>query len=174
MKRLDGYRNFCNKLWNASRYVTDDDRRQGLRLSWRRDETVVGRSAGSLSQYQPNRRAVPRSIWTAIRFDMAADTLYEFTWNQFCDWYLELTKPVLFKGDEAQQRGTRHTLLTVLESLLRLMHPIMPFITEEIWQRVAPMIRTDLQAGDSIMLQAYPESDASLDQRPGQLPISNG
>jgi valyl-tRNA synthetase len=85
--------------------------------------------------------------------------LYEFTWNQFCDWYLELTKPVLFKGNEAQQRATRHTLVTVLESLLRLMHPIMPFITETIWQSVKPLANI---TADSIMLQAYPQVDDSL------------
>ena len=85
--------------------------------------------------------------------------MYEFTWNQFCDWYLELTKPVLFKGNDAQQRATRHTLVTVLESLLRLMHPIMPFITETIWQSVKPL--ANIQA-DSIMLQAYPDVDDSL------------
>ena len=94
------------------------------------------------------------------RFDLASQALYEFTWNQFCDWYLELTKPVLFKGNEAQQRGTRHTLVNVLEALLRLMHPIMPFITETIWQRVQPL--SDFaKNGDSIMIQAFPEFDAS-------------
>ncbi|RVU31994.1 valine--tRNA ligase [Rheinheimera riviphila] len=165
MKRLDGYRNFCNKLWNASRYVTMMTEGKDCGVA------ATGESTGEmklsladhwiLSQYQQT-VAQFRQYLDSYRFDMAANTLYEFTWNQFCDWYLELTKPVLFKGDEAQQRGTRHTLLTVLESLLRLMHPIMPFITEEIWQRVAPMIRTDLSAGDSIMLQAYPESDTTL------------
>ena len=95
-----------------------------------------------------------------FRFDLASQALYEFTWNQFCDWYLELTKPVLFKGNEAQQRATRHTLVNVLEGLLRLMHPIMPFITETIWQRVQPL--SDFtKVGDSIMTQAFPAFDES-------------
>ncbi len=165
MKRLDGYRNFCNKLWNASRYVTMMTEEKDCGLS------VNGNGGGEMelsladqwiiSQYQQTITQF-RGYLDSYRFDMAANTLYEFTWNQFCDWYLELTKPVLFKGTEAQQRGTRHTLLTVLESLLRLMHPIMPFITEEIWQLVAPMVRKDLNPGDSIMLQAYPEFNQAL------------
>jgi valyl-tRNA synthetase len=86
--------------------------------------------------------------------------LYEFTWNQFCDWYLELTKPVFFKGSEAQQRATRHTLVNVLESLLRLMHPIMPYITETIWQRVVPLTNFEMNT-DSIMMQSFPQFDES-------------
>ena len=99
--------------------------------------------------------------FASYRFDLASQALYEFTWNQFCDWYLELTKPVLFKGSEAEQRGTRYTLVTVLEGLLRLMHPIMPFITETIWQRVAPLTRFEAN-GDSIMVQSFPQVDESL------------
>ena len=94
------------------------------------------------------------------RFDLAANTLYEFTWHQFCDWYLELTKPVLFKGSEAQQRGTSATLITVLESLLRLMHPMMPYITETIWQRVAPLAGLETE-NTSIMVQAFPVYNAA-------------
>ena len=97
----------------------------------------------------------------AYRFNDAASANYKFIWNVFCDWYLELTKPVLFKGNDAQQRGTRHTLVTVLESLLRLMHPIMPFITETIWQSVKPLANI---SADSIMLQPYPVyNDALVD-----------
>lgn len=164
MKRLDGYRNFCNKLWNASRYVTmmTEDKDCGLSVDGKAGEMELSLAdQWIISQYQQTISQF-RGYLDSYRFDMAANTLYEFTWNQFCDWYLELTKPVLFKGTEAQQRGTRHTLLTVLESLLRLMHPIMPFITEEIWQRVAPMVRTDINPGDSIMLQAYPEFNQAL------------
>jgi valyl-tRNA synthetase len=92
------------------------------------------------------------------RLDMAANTLYEFIWNQFCDWYLELTKPVLWKGTEAQQRGTRRTLITVLEKTLRLAHPVIPYITETIWQSIKPLVAG--VEGDTIMLQALPQYDA--------------
>jgi valyl-tRNA synthetase len=160
MKRLEGYRNFVNKLWNASRYVmmmTDgkDTGSQGGTLSLSLADHWI------LSQYQETVKQF-RHYLDSYRFDMAANTLYEFTWNQFCDWYLELTKPVLFKGNDDQQRGTRHTLVTVLESLLRLMHPIMPFITEEIWQKVAPLTGKVVNADVSIMNQPYPAVDASL------------
>jgi valyl-tRNA synthetase len=160
MKRLEGYRNFVNKLWNASRYVTmmTEDKDTGLCGG---DIELSLADHWILSQYQETVTQF-RQYLDSYRFDMAANTLYEFTWNQFCDWYLELTKPVLFKGTEAQQRGTRQTLVTVLESLLRLMHPIMPFITEEIWQRVAPLASKDFSAGISIMNQAYPQADSAL------------
>jgi valyl-tRNA synthetase len=167
MKRLDGYRNFCNKLWNASRYVlmnTEEqdcgklaDGKQGEMEFSLADRWILG-------QFQQTVKTVHESF-DAFRFDLASQALYEFTWNQFCDWYLELTKPVLFKGSEAQQRGTRHTLVAVLESLLRLMHPIMPFITETIWQRVVPLSNfvTDNKgnADTSIMVQSFPQFDDS-------------
>jgi len=157
MKRLEGYRNFTNKLWNASRYVLMNT-----------EEFDCGANGGELElsladrwiigQFEQTVKTVHEAFDT-FRFDLASQALYEFTWNQFCDWYLELTKPVLFKGNEAQQRGTRHTLVNVLEGLLRLMHPIMPFITETIWQRVQPLSdfsKTD----DSIMVQAFPQFNA--------------
>ena len=98
-----------------------------------------------------------------FRLDMAANTIYEFIWNQFCDWYLELTKPVLWKGNEAQQRGTRRTLITVLEKTLRLAHPVIPYITETIWQSVKPLIKGI--EGETIMLQALPQyNEANFDQ----------
>ena len=159
MKRLDGYRNFCNKLWNASRYVLMNT-----------EELDCGKDGGEMkfsladrwinAQFQQTVKTVHETFAT-YRFDLASQALYEFTWNQFCDWYLELTKPVLFKGDEAEQRGTRYTLVTVLEGLLRLMHPIMPYITETIWQRVVPLTTFE-PVGDSIMLQSYPQYDAQL------------
>ena len=157
MKRLEGYRNFCNKLWNASRYVLMNTEQQDCGFNGG-DMQLSLADKWILAQYQGTVTQVRQYI-DSYRFDMAANALYEFTWNQFCDWYLELTKPVLFKGNDAQQRATRHTLVTVLESLLRLMHPIMPFITETIWQSVKPL--ANIQA-DSIMLQAYPEVDYSL------------
>ncbi|WDE11416.1 valine--tRNA ligase [Thalassomonas haliotis] len=163
MKRLDGYRNFCNKLWNASRYVLMNT-----------EEQDCGRNGGDMElsladrwitgQFQQTIKTV-HEAFENFRFDQASQALYEFTWNQFCDWYLELTKPVLFNGNEAQQRGTRHTLVNVLEQLLRLMHPIMPYITETIWQRVVPLTDFAEQAGkgtDSIMIQSFPQFDAAL------------
>ena len=163
MKRLEGYRNFTNKLWNASRYVmmnteefdcgrTSPDAPAGEMKFSLADRWIMG-------QFQQTVKTV-HEAFDAYRFDLASQALYEFTWNQFCDWYLELTKPVLFKGDEAQQRGTRHTLVTVLEALLRLMHPIMPFITETIWQRVVPLTNFE-KTGDSIMIQSFPQFDES-------------
>jgi valyl-tRNA synthetase len=118
-----------------------------------------------IGQFQQTVKKVHQAF-ADYRFDIASQALYEFTWNQFCDWYLELTKPVLFKGSETQQRGTRHTLVNILESLLRLMHPIMPFITETIWQRVVPLtnfaVNTNEQGDASIMVQSFPQFDANL------------
>ncbi|MBY5993696.1 valine--tRNA ligase [Ferrimonas balearica] len=157
MNRLEGYRNFANKLWNASRYVLmntegEDCGKDGGEMELSLADRWV------LAQYNDTVKHI-REAMDTYRFDIAANIAYEFTWNQFCDWYLELTKPVLQNGTEAQQRGTRHTLLTVLESLLRLMHPLMPYISEEIWQTVAPMVG---KGGDTIMLTAYPQFDEAL------------
>jgi valyl-tRNA synthetase len=167
MKRLDGYRNFCNKLWNASRYVLMNTEEQdcGKLVNAKQGEMEFSLAdRWILGQFQQTVKTVHESF-DAFRFDLASQALYEFTWNQFCDWYLELTKPVLFKGSEAQQRGTRHTLVTVLESLLRLMHPIMPFITETIWQRVVPLsnFAADQKGNEtaSIMVQSFPQFDES-------------
>ena len=161
MKRLEGYRNFCNKLWNASRYVLMNTEDQDCGFNGG-DMQLSLADKWILAQYQQTVKQV-RQYFDTYRFDLAATALYEFTWNQFCDWYLELTKPVLFKGNAEQQRATRHTLITVLESLLRLMHPIMPFITETIWQSVKPLTGATINnSADSIMLQAYPQIDDSL------------
>ncbi|MFS1164133.1 class I tRNA ligase family protein, partial [Aeromonas salmonicida] len=160
MKRLDGYNNFCNKLWNASRYVLMNTEDQDCGFS---SQGNGGEMQFSLADrwIQSQLQVAIRDFRTALdtyRFDIAAGVLYEFIWNQFCDWYLELTKPVLGKGSEAEQRATRHTLVTVLETLLRLAHPIIPFITETIWKSVAPL--TGVHA-DTIMLQAFPQFDAA-------------
>jgi len=147
--RIEGYRNFCNKLWNAARYVlmnTDQIDDGDIELS-AADHWIRARLDHVI--------ATVNEQLTAYRLDLAAQAMYEFTWHEFCDWYLELSKPVLQSDDAsaALQRGTRRTLINVLESLLRLMHPFMPFITEEIWQQVAP--RAGIEA-DTIMLRPYP------------------
>ncbi len=163
MKRLEGYRNFTNKLWNASRYVlmnTEEfdcgTKNKEMELSLA-DRWIIG-------QFEQTVKTV-HEAFESFRFDLASQALYEFTWNQFCDWYLELTKPVLLSGNEAQQRGTRHTLVNILENLLRLMHPIMPFITETIWQRVQPLSAFE-KHGDSIMIQSFPQfNEEKCDQQ---------
>lgn len=153
MKRLEGYRNFCNKLWNASRFVLTNDK---LDLS---EGEVEYSLADRWIQSSFNRTVEEfRSALSQYRFDLVANTIYEFTWNQFCDWYLELTKPVFANGTEAQKRGASRTLLNVLEKLLRLAHPIIPFITEEIWQKLKGVM--DL-SGDTIMLQPFPKVEES-------------
>lgn len=172
MKRLDGYRSFCNKLWNASRYVlmntevqTDPDSDEaGEPLDC--GQLLVDGKPGAMELSLADRWIIGlfnQTVKTvedhmaAYRFDLAANTLYEFTWNQFCDWYLELTKPVMQNGTEAQMRGTRHTLVNVLEKMQRLMHPFMPYITETIWQRVKPLAGV---TGDTIMLASFPTYQA--------------
>ena len=153
--RLEGYRNFCNKIWNAARYVEMNTENKEIapgelslpdRWILSRLQTTIQEAHEALSSY---------------RFDWLAQTLYEFTWNEFCDWYLELSKPILTstQSKDEQLRGTRYTLVTVLETLLRLLHPIMPFITEEIWQRFSPLLGITHK---TIMLQPYPQSDDSL------------
>ena len=167
MKRLEGYRNFTNKLWNASRYVLMNTEEHDCGTSSSKESGDMEFSLADrwiLGQFQQTVKTVHEAFDT-FRFDLASQALYEFTWNQFCDWYLELTKPVFFKGTEAQQRATRHTLVNVLEGLLRLMHPIMPYITETIWQRVAPLTNFikehGSKHGDSIMVQSFPQFDES-------------
>ncbi|WP_434930359.1 valine--tRNA ligase [Shewanella sp. HL-SH5] len=172
MKRLDGYRSFCNKLWNASRYVlmntevqTDPESNEaGEPLDC--GQLLVDGKPGAMELSLADRWIIGlfnQTVKTvedhmaAYRFDLAANTLYEFTWNQFCDWYLELTKPVMQNGTEAQMRGTRHTLVNVLEKMQRLMHPFMPYITETIWQRVKPLAGV---TGDTIMLAPFPTYQA--------------
>jgi valyl-tRNA synthetase len=149
--RIDGYKNFCNKLWNASRYVlmnTEDLDDGDMQLSaadrWIRAR--LNRAIESVHQH-----------FATYRLDLAAQATYEFTWHEFCDWYLELSKPVLQSDEssDAAKRGTRKTLVEVLETLLRLMHPLMPFITEEIWQALAPRANVD---GETIMLRPFPQS----------------
>ncbi len=156
MKRLEGYRNFCNKLWNASRFVLMNT--EGQDCGQNGGEMVLSLAdRWILAEFNQTIKAY-REAMDTYRFDLAAGILYEFTWNQFCDWYLELTKPVMNSGSQAELRGTRHTLIEVLEALLRLAHPIIPYITETIWQRVKTLKGI---TADTIMLQPFPEYDAS-------------
>lgn len=153
LNRIEGYRNFCNKLWNASRFVLMNCEDQVIAQDINYAQLSVT-DRWILSRQQELIDLVHHDFQN-YRFDLAAKALYEFTWNEFCDWYLELIKPVMFSDDENAKQQTRRVLLEVLETLLRLMHPIIPFITEEIWQAVAPKLA---RQGDTIMLQAYPHS----------------
>ncbi|MDO9371255.1 MAG: valine--tRNA ligase [Gammaproteobacteria bacterium] len=151
--RIEGNRNFCTKLWNAARYVlmNTEDKDCGQAGG---DVKLTLADRWIISRLQTTEQVVIDSI-QAYRFDLAAQAMYEFAWNDYCDWYLELSKPVLLSAhsDADTLRGTRRTLVRVLETLLRLAHPLMPFITEEIWQRVAPLAG---KQGDTIMRQPYP------------------
>ncbi|MCG5495274.1 valine--tRNA ligase [Ectothiorhodospira variabilis] len=156
--RIEGYRNFCNKLWNAARYVLMNTEGQDTGVNGGQVELSLA-DRWITSRLQVTIAEVHRQLGE-YRFDLAARALYEFTWHDYCDWYLELCKPVLTGEDssEAARRGTRQTLVQVLETLLRLMHPIMPFITEAIWRQVAPLAGRE---GATIMHQPYPQVDES-------------
>jgi valyl-tRNA synthetase len=151
--RVEGYRNFCNKLWNAARYVLMNTEEHAADIAGGpceysvADRWIRGRLGAAVASVRTN--------LAAYRFDLASQAMYEFVWYEFCDWYLELSKPVLqaAEADPAARRGTRRTLLEVLEGTLRMLHPLMPFITEEIWQKVGPLAG---RADGTIMLQPYP------------------
>lgn len=165
MKRLEGYRNFCNKIWNASRYVLMNCEGQDCGQN-HGDYSLSLADRWIISKLQQAQQEVTSAI-DNYRFDLATQALYDFIWNEYCDWYLELSKPVLWDedGDAELKIGTRNTLVTVLEATLRLAHPLLPFITEEIWQNVAPLAGVSVEQDTSIMLQCFPVSDQNcIDQ----------
>ena len=152
--RIEGYRNFCNKLWNAARYVLMNTEGQDCGLAGSCEYSIADRWIRSRIGHTVEQT---RKQFEAYRFDLASQAMYEFAWYEYCDWYLELCKPVLQSDSSTaeQKRGTRQTLVQVFEAYLRLLHPLMPFITEEIWQAIAPLAG---KSGETIMLQSYPKT----------------
>ncbi|MEH6590903.1 MAG: valine--tRNA ligase [Halioglobus sp.] len=155
--RIEGYKNFCNKIWNAARYVLMNCENEDCGADGEAPVTLSLADRWIISKLQETEAEVARAV-SQYRFDHASQALYEFVWNEYCDWYLELSKPVLWDDNAAAEakRGTRRTLVRVLEAILRLLHPFMPFISEEIWQTVGPLAG---KSGPTIMLQPYPVSD---------------
>ena len=158
--RIEGYGNFCNKLWNAARFVLLNTEGEDCGLG--EGEVELGLPERWIVSLLQRTERQARAAMEQYRLDLAAQAIYDFTWNEYCDWYLELSKTVLYdpEADPARLRGTRRTLVHVLETVLRLMHPLMPFVTEEIWQRIAPLAG---RTGASIMREPYPVSRPELD-----------
>lgn len=155
LSRAETSKHFCNKLWNAARYVLLNT--EGKATS-EQPKTLNTVDRWILSIWQDTKNAVETHL-AQYRFDLAIHSLYEFIWNEYCDWYLELTKPILTSSDESSAEATRYTLLRVLEEILRVLHPFMPYITEAIWQKIAPKLNI---LSDTIMVESYPTYDSSL------------
>ncbi len=155
LSRIEGYRNFCNKLWNASRYVLQNTEDQDCSPG---KQSLADRWI--ISRLQQVEAQIVQHM-ESYRFDLVSRDLYEFVWNDYCDWYIELSKPVLYSDNYSteQKSAARHTLVTILEAVLRLLHPIMPYITEELWQRVAPLASIE---AETIMLSSYPQANEKL------------
>ena len=156
--RMEGFRNFCNKIWNAARYVMMNSEGKTVPESLSLEHCSVA-DRWIMSRFENAAKAIEESM-QHYRFDLASQTLHEFIWNEYCDWYVELSKPVLWdeKANSEGAQATRWVLLSILEQSLRLLHPFMPFITEEVWQKVAPLLGKN---GDSIMIETYPLFDQS-------------